>query len=52
MGKTKVLGCKVSDTVYDEFQREAKAHKQTVSEYLNQIIETRHVNSTLTKKDG
>jgi len=51
MGKTKVLGCKVSDGLYDEFQREAKAQKQTISEYLHHIIERRRVNATLTHKD-
>jgi predicted CopG family antitoxin len=45
---TKILGTRVTQSVYDAFIKKAKAQNKTVSELLRELIEKACVNTTLT----
>lgn len=47
----KMLGVKLTQTLYRAIEKEAEAHKMKVSEYVRHLIVEETVNMTLTEED-
>ena len=49
--QVKMLGVKLTQTLYRAIEKEAEAHHMNVSEYVRHLIVEETVNTTLTEQD-
>lgn len=47
----KMLGVKLTQSLYRAIEKEATAHKMNVSEYVRHLIVEETINTTLTEED-